>query len=40
MAESAVWAVSGLRRKAVLATLALRVGEIVSTDLLADIVSG
>ena len=32
--------VSGLRRKAVLATLALRVGEIVSTDRLADVVWG
>ena len=32
--------VSGQRRKAVLATLALRVGEIVSTDRLADVVWG
>ena len=32
--------VSGLRRKAVLATLALHAGEIVSTDRLADIVWG
>ena len=40
MADGAVRTVSGLRRKAVLATLALRVGEIVSTDRLADIVWG
>ena len=36
----AVRPVSGLRRKAILATLSLRAGEIVSTDRLADIVWG
>jgi DNA-binding SARP family transcriptional activator/Tfp pilus assembly protein PilF len=40
MADGGVRTVSGLRRKAVLATLALQAGEIVSTDRLADIVWG
>jgi len=40
MTDGAVQTVSGLRRKAILATLALHVGEIVSTDRLADIVWG
>jgi len=40
MAGGAVRTVSGLRRKAVLATLALQAGEIVSTDRLADTVWG
>ena len=40
MVDGAVRTVSGLRRKAVLATLALHVGEIISTDRLADIVWG
>ena len=40
MVDGAVQPVSGLRRKAVLATLALHAGEIVSTDRLADIVWG
>jgi DNA-binding SARP family transcriptional activator len=40
VAENAERTVSGLRRKAVLATLALHAGEIVSTDRLAHIVWG
>ena len=40
MTDGAVREVSGLRRKAILATLALRAGEIVSTDFLADVVWG
>ena len=40
MVDGAVRTVSGLRRKAVLATLALHVGEIISTDRLVDIVWG
>ena len=40
MVNGAVRPVSGLRRKAVLATLALHAGDIVSTDRLADIVWG
>jgi len=40
VAGGAVRTVSGLRRKAVLATLALRAGEIVSVDRLADVVWG
>ena len=40
MVNGAVRPVSGLRRKAVLATLALYAGDIVSTDRLADIVWG
>src|SRR5262249_57010002 len=38
--DGAVRTVSGLRRKAVLATLALHAGDIVSTDRLADILRG
>jgi DNA-binding SARP family transcriptional activator len=40
MVDGAVRTVSGLRRKAVLATLALHAGEIVSTDRLTDILWG
>jgi DNA-binding SARP family transcriptional activator len=40
MVDGTVRPVSGLRRKAVLATLALHAGDIVSTDRLADIVWG
>src|SRR6516164_3308158 len=40
MVDGAVRPVSGLRRKAVLATLALHADDIVSTDRLADIVWG
>ena len=40
VADGAVRTVSGLRRKAVLATLALHAGEIVSTDRLAHVVWG
>src|SRR5215472_12331640 len=40
MVDGAVRPVRGLRRKAVLATLALHAGDIVSTDRLADIVWG
>jgi DNA-binding SARP family transcriptional activator/Tfp pilus assembly protein PilF len=40
MVDGAVREVSGLRRKAILAILALHAGEIVSTDLMADVVWG
>lgn len=40
LADGSVRTVSGLRRKAILATLALQAGEVVSTDRLADVVWG